>query len=297
MPNNFSGSTTNTNRVSATNRNNSLTGRARSIGNNRVVNGIRSGARTVGNIPIIRGARSGIGAYVGRKANRVAKKINDFNPGKAAIGAAKGIVKGYGALGAATAGAILGIAGGDPSKAVQYATTGAVGGYKAVDGMLSDTRDFDYATEEAKKSYYGDNYEEIERQEYIKKVRLDENNRRKIYDSFKDKKEAKDFMNNDLGYYAERGITNVDDMITANKMIKDENIDVKNRDMAIATIKCAQRVGAEPKKMKAKDRDDWKNTFGNEFRRNRRVQAGNLDADEEAEKTMIRIQSYYDMKK
>ena len=237
--------------------------------------------------PFGRGARY----YANKKLTKLGEKIRNSHPARTGL-------KLYGGLAAGTAGAILGgIAGGDPNKAFQYGVTGAVSGYKAMDGILPEfenDEDLNNAIELGKETYYGDEYDDKKLEEHAKKFKHNYDNQVKLESLLGSQEEAKEFMNNESEYYVKNGITNIDDMVIAKEMIDDGT--VTDRDMAISTVKYAKRVGSKPKDMKKKDQDDWRTTFINEFNRNDRVKQNLFNAEEETDKVMNRINAYYDKK-
>lgn len=239
----------------------------------------------------IKGASRAGRYYANKKLTNLGKKIQNSHPLRTGL-------KLYGGLAAGTAGAILGgIAGGDPNKAFQYGVTGAVGGYKAVDGMLPDfanDTDFNDAIEVGKETYYGDEYDDKKLEEYADKFKHDYDNQVKLESLLGSRKAAKEFIDNESEYYVKNGITNIDDMVIAKEMIEDGT--VTDRDMAISTVKYAKRVGSKPKDMKKKDQDEWRTTFINEFNGNDRVRQGQFNAEEETDKVMQKINAYYDKK-
>ena len=237
--------------------------------------------------PFGRGARY----YANKKLTKLGEKIRNSHPARTGL-------KLYGGLAAGTAGAILGgIAGGDPNKAFQYGVTGAVSGYKAMDGILPEfenDEDLNNAIELGKETYYGDEYDDKKSEEYAKKFKHNYDNQVKLESLLGSQEEAKEFMNNESEYYIKNGITNIEDMVIAKEMIDDEI--VTDRDMAISTVKYAKRVGSKPKDMKTKDQEEWRTTFINEFNRNDRVKQNLFNAEEETDKVMNRINAYYDKK-
>lgn len=230
------------------------------------------------------------GRYYGhKKLSNVGKKIENSHPFRTGL-------KMYGGLAAGTAGAILGgIAGGDPTKAFQYGVAGATGGYKAMDAILPEMKsdeDYKNANELRKETYYGDNYDNVKLNEYVRRQKHDYDNRVKIETALGSKKSADEFIKNDMGEYMKNGVTDIDEMMTLNSMVQDGTF--TDRDMAIATRKYAKRAGSKIGDMKQKDQDEWHTTFAKEFRKNPRLKKENLDADKEADKVIKLTNTYFD---
>lgn len=230
------------------------------------------------------------GRYYGhKKLSNVGKKIENSHPFRTGL-------KMYGGLAAGTAGAILGgIAGGDPTKAFQYGVAGATGGYKAMDAILPEMKsdeDYKNANELRKETYYGDNYDNVKLNEYVRRQKHDYDNRVKIETALGSKKSADEFIKNDMGEYMKNGVTDIDEMMTLNSMVQDGTF--SDRDMAIATRKYAKRAGSKIGNMKQKDQDEWHTTFAKEFRKNPRLKKENLDADKEADKVIKLTNTYFD---
>lgn len=230
------------------------------------------------------------GRYYGhKKLSNVGKKIENSHPFRTGL-------KMYGGLAAGTAGAILGgIAGGDPTKAFQYGVAGATGGYKAMDAILPEMKsdeDYKNANELRKETYYGDNYDNVKLNEYVRRQKYDYDNRVKIETALGSKKSADEFIKNDMGEYMKNGVTDIDEMMTLNSMVQDGTF--TDRDMAIATRKYAKRAGSKIGDMKQKDQDEWHTTFAKEFRKNPRLKKENLDADKEADKVIKLTNTYFD---
>ena len=231
------------------------------------------------------------GRYYGhKKLEKTGRKIQNSHPLRTGL-------KLYGGLAGLTAGAILGGVSGDPTKSVQYSMTGAMGMYNATDRILPDfsnDEDLNTAIEMGKQDYLGDEIDDYNIKKYIKNFQNNYDNQIKLEQALGSKQAAKDFMENDAGDYIEKGVTDIDDMIAINKLKK--NGTVSTKDMGIATFKYAKRVGSKPKDMKKQDRDEWHNTFVNELKNNSYVKYSNLNVDDEVDKIMNRINSFYDAK-
>ena len=208
--------------------------------------------------------------------------------------AGRGAVRLTGMAVGGTAGAIAGIASGDPTKFVQYTATGSMGGYAAA-GKLRPIDVDKKLIEQTTKSYYGSSkaYEERQKQDYIKNYKKNEDNIFKLEQRY-DVKEAKEIMNNVVPDYLEAGVTDIDDIMAGYELQK--NGIVKDRNMAISTAKYAKRIGSDTTKMKKKDRDDWRNTFSSEFKENEKVKKENIDAEKLSTTVLKRVDAFNKMK-
>ena len=236
----------------------------------------------------IRRAAGAVGRYYGRKIKSPTTWIN------AAKFAGRGAVRLTGMAVGGTAGAIAGIASGDPTKFVQYTATGSMGGYAAA-GKLRPIDVDKKLIEQATKSYYGSSkaYEERQKQDYIKNYKKNEDNIFKLEQRY-DVKEAKEIMNNVVPDYLEAGVTDIDDIMAGYELQK--NRIVKDRNMAISTAKYAKRIGSDTTKMKKKDRDDWRDTFSLEFKENEKVKKENIDAEKLSTTVLKRVDAFNKMK-
>ena len=240
----------------------------------------------------IKRAAGAVGRYYGRKLKN---KNTWINAGKKAGRIA---TKGVGAMIGGTAGAIAGITSGDPTKFVQYTTTGAIGGYTAAKNIPSPHPEVNKdLAEQVSRAYYGsdEEYDNAIHKKNMKNFQKDEKNIVKLQNKY-ESKEAKKVMNEVVPDYFDMGIDNIDDIMAAYELEKSG--EVENRQMAAATAKYASRIGSDTTKMKKKDRDDWKKTFSSEFSGNDRVKKNKrVNPDDIAEKTMLRIDKFNKLKK
>lgn len=258
-----------------------------------------------GKVKRIAGAVLAAGKYYARgSANNAMRKIGsrvkNYHPVRSGV---KFVAGTAGAVALGTAGTLIGVASGDPTKVAQYGLTGAMGGAKMVSGIPDRVHSVapTGTSEIFNRSLAGseEEYNKAQQKEYRKNLAKDEDIRYKLEERY-GTKEAKEVLNKDnLDEYIGAGITDIDDIMAAHDLEKNgvqledgsrENI---SRNMAIATAKYAKRVGSDTTKMKKKDKDDWKNTFTTEFGKNKRLQDNNLNAETEAEKTLRRIDAFY----
>lgn len=237
----------------------------------------------------VRAAGRAVRYYGNKKLEKLGENIQNSHPIKTVGKIGGGVV-------AATAGGIIGGLSGDPTKAFQYASTGAVAGYAATDKVLPDFSNsaFQGALDIGKEEYYGDKIDEYNMKEYKRKFIKNYDNRIRLESKLGSKEQANIFMKNAASDYIENGVTDIDDMIAAYKLEQDGV--VANRNMGIATVKYAKRLGSKPSDMKDKDKKEWHTTFKNELQNNKHIRSQNLDLDKEADKIMDRVNAFYNVK-
>ncbi len=200
----------------------------------------------------------------------------------------------------ATAGAIAGITSGDATKIAQYTAAGAMGGYTAAKNIpapkLTPNINKDLQ-EQMNRAYYGsdDEYDKAIHEQNKKRFQKDDNNITKLQDKYGGK-EAKKIMKEVVPDYFDMGLDNMDDIMAAYELEKSG--EVETRQMAAATARYASRIGSDTTKMSQKKKDEWKDTFSSEFKKNDRVKnSQDTDPDEIAKKTMSRIDKFNKLKK
>ena len=182
-----------------------------------------------------RGIKRGLKSYGGALQKRYTANGGIIRKGLRMAGGVAG------AATLATAGGLIGIASGDPSKAAQYIATGATGGYslgkRAVNSVSnkiksgSDTAKI--VAREAKKGYYGDDNKEHEQERYKKQFIKDQENLRKIEDKLRvEEKEAKEIAKRIADYTDYEGVNSVEDAIAVDQLVQEENYKLEEALMA-----------------------------------------------------------------
>ncbi len=203
--------------------------------------------------------------YMARGMKRQVKnRIKNLHPIKGAAKMVGGAAAGA-ALGAA--GLAIGITSGDFSKAAQYTTVGAVGGYKmgsGTVGRISDIATPKDVKQEMKRSLYetDEEYEESKRQKYIKNFKKDEKNIFELERKY-DKKEAQRIMKEDVPKFIDNGVTDIKDITTIEDLLKDNKI--RNINEGISLKKSASRIGEDSTKLSSKKKQEWEKTFATEM--------------------------------
>lgn len=202
--------------------------------------------------------------YARGMQNKIRNKVKNGELGKKAIRTAGGV-----ALGgvAATAGLAMGVASGDPSKAAQYAFTGALGGYKTggtVIDDLGDTLGVAGTVETANRAYYGDEqYEEKQRQKYIKEKQNDFDFQNRMIKAMNgDEKKAKQVINDVFPTCAEYGFVEPEEVSAIHNMVDKEGYDTKE---ALAWAQKAKKYGKDTNSLSAKDDKEYNETLKNNY--------------------------------
>ena len=164
---------------------------------------------------------------------------------------------------AATGGAIAGMTSGDPSKAIQYATGAAVGGYKFGEGTAKAAIDsvgvggtMDYM----KQNYYGeDEYNEKQIKDNTKAFQKNFENKEYIRKKFdNDKEKMNEFMNEVVPMCQEYGLTDMKDAETVWDMKEDPSIKASDKQIINAVQISKER---DTTKLSAKDDKEFNETL------------------------------------
>lgn len=206
-----------------------------------------------------------------------------------------------GAAGAAIFGTAAGIAGltsGDANKAVQYASTGVLGGYKLGDSLAGGVQSTLSVPVDLKDEFQQGYYDTEEYEQHIKERQQDEMKKSSevkwaLEDNF-GKEEADYIRNNVMDDYTDAGVTDINDIIAGYKAEKEGEL---SREKAISGIKYSNRIGKDTDAMD--DLSKWQKRFSEEFAKNERVREANLDAEKLGQQTMnaVEIINKYKYKK
>lgn len=203
-----------------------------------------------------KGIASGAKYYANGMKKKMINRFDNAHPLKTAAGV-------IGAATFATAGGILGIASGDPSKGFQYAATGAMGGYnfgKGISEGIDDTFRVDGTFEEANRGSYESesDYRQAQIDKYIEKIKKDTEFKKKFereIDGNKD--DVKQIMESGfVDNLVTKGITDTDDIIAAYKLKDKMNL---SDDNTAALVKYSKTIG-DTSKMNSADSKKWADT-------------------------------------
>ena len=225
----------------------------------------------------------GVGAkrYTRGLSKKAKNSIRNLHPLRAATGVLSSAAF-------ATAGGIVGLTSGDASKAFQYATAGAVGGYgfgKSAAANIGNALEVDGVKEEMEREYYGstEEYEEAQKEKYVKQMKRDEDTIRALRQNLNmNDGQVRELMDSDfIDRYIDAGMTDVDDMIIGYQMEKEKGF---SRNESIAGIKQAKRFG-DMSNMDEEKVERIKRRISSDFARNERVKKEKRDPDALADKT------------
>ena len=242
---------------------------------------------------VIRGIRRGSRDYLTGMGNKMKAKYK-ANGGIVRRGARMAAGLTAGALGASAAG-LIGIATGDPSKAAQYMATAGAGGYALGRNTVNSAADHlkvEGSFQEAKKGYYGDDYKKVQQEKYKKEYMKNEANLRRIEDKLKvERKEAKKIMEENIGYYLDHEVSDIDDAIATYKLEKEGRM---SREQAVATAQYATQVmnGEDTRTMTAKKKKEYRDTFIPKFQ-----QQGSRNASGDVDTLFKNIDKFHGYKK
>ena len=177
---------------------------------------------------------------------------------------------GLGAAGAA-AGGIATMISGDPSKALENISVGGLAGYK-----LGSSREANLsasvggAVDAVKEEYYSanpDKYQKKMQDEFVKNFKKDNENMRSIERNFTNKKEYDEMVNNGINEYTQYGITDVKEMIRAEKFYKANN-DIQSRKQAINVMQMKKKIaGGDYTKLHLEDKQKWEKDMYDKFKK------------------------------
>ena len=233
-------------------------------------------SRKLKNRPRSRIAMAGSNAaryYARGMKNKLTNKIKNGHPIKSAIKMTGRLATG---AAAASIGLATGIVSGDPTKAVQYTTAAALGGYKLGGSAVNTAADalrVDGTKEVLEESYYGEGeYKERQIQKNIKEAQKDFEMRNVLEDKF-GKEKAKELNKTVVPECVRYGITEPKDIAAVAKM-QEQGTDKYDAMQAAISV---NEYGKNTNKISAKDSDDLDKTLFNKARKNKRVKT-----DEEA---------------
>ena len=238
-------------------------------------------SRKIKNRPRSRLAMAGANAaryYTRGMKNKLTNKIKNGHPVKTAIKTAGGLATG---AAAASIGLAAGMVSGDPTKAVQYTTAAALGGYKLGSSTVDKTTgalSVDGTKEVLEQSYYGEEeYKERQIQRNIKEAQKDFEIQNVLEDKF-GKEKAKELRKTVLPDCVRYGITKPKDIAAVAKL---EERGVDRHDAMQAAIS-VNEYGKNTFKIGAKDSEDLDKTLFNKAKKNKRVKT-----DEEAKQIAV----------
>lgn len=183
---------------------------------------------------------------------------------------------------AASIGVAATAASGDPSRVGTALATGVGTGYLV--GKATSNSSLDPEVKQAyDRMYNAPEYKEEMMEKRIKELKKDDNIRQKmIAELGKDKTKEMMAKGGSFEQFTRNGVDDVDDIIAAQKLIDDHTFN--SVDHATAVIQNDKRMGRkDPNKMSKKTRNEWEDTFREEYRN---AGASEAKANDTVNKTM-----------
>lgn len=219
-------------------------------------------------------------------ANAAKNKVKNAHPLRFAAGMTAGAT--FGMMGLAA-----GIASGDLSKAAQYTTAAATGGYKFGRSTAEAMGSFapKNVKDIAERSMYAtdDEYIEVKQQQYIRDFQKNDKNKFELERKY-GKEESKRIMKEDVPILMQNGITNMEDIKAVEDLVKDKDAEkITTIEKAIATKNMADRVG-NTEKMKDDDVEKWRKTLKKDYDNSEKWK--DRDTEEMSTEAMKAIRAY-----
>lgn len=213
----------------------------------------------------INGFRRGLDNMLANQGQRIVLKSKNRKPLRSL---ARGVAGVAGAATAMTAAGLVGITSGDPSKAAQYMTGAALGGYKFAKGFGDKAADIGEDIKDDVEAFkQGALPEEKIKEEQIKKNQKEIRNNMKIQSELADRTggwaEAKEAMNEVGDTCVKYGLSDARDIATAYELNKNGY----ETEDAIKTVKAVKDYGKNTSKLGHKDREDFKKTIEDRVRK------------------------------
>ena len=193
---------------------------------------------------------------------------------------------------AASIGVAATAASGDPSRVGTALATGVGTGYLV--GKATSNSSLDPEVKQAyDRMYNAPEYKEEMMEKRIKELKKDDNIRQKmIAELGKDKTKEMMAKGGSFEQFTRNGVDDVDDIIAAQKLIDDHTFN--SVDHATAVIQNDKRMGRkDPNKMSKKTRNEWEDTFREEYRN---AGASEAKANDTVNKTMDLVHRFHKAK-
>lgn len=216
---------------------------------------------------LIRGVAGTTGMYFRQLGTKMEKRVKKQKPIRSLVRGAAGI---YGGAVMGMAGAALGVASGDPSKALQYSTAAALGGYgvgRAVGGKAVDSLhvNSDKLWDEIETTFYGKDYKKKKLDEAVKKMSKNEKNISEIrqYIPELSRGDASAILGGEIGRKCyESGFTDMEDIAAVYKAATEHGLPPE---VAISGLKFSNYLPSKLKELGDEERLDMINKWAKDY--------------------------------
>lgn len=207
----------------------------------------------------------GVQEVLARHGEKIVLKSKNSKPLRSL---ARGVAGAAGAATAMTAAGLVGITSGDPSKAAQYMTGAALGGYKFAKGFGDKAADIGENIKEDTDTFKQaalpeEDVKEEQIQENIKESRNNMKLQRELAKRTGGMTEAKEAMDEVGDACVRYGLSDARDIATAYELNKNGY----GTEDAIKTVKAVKDYGKNTSKLGHKDREDFKKTIEDRVRK------------------------------
>lgn len=216
----------------------------------------------------INGTIASSGAYYRALGKRIGDKIQNGHPVRALARGAAGLA---GAATFGAAGLAMGVVSGDPSKAFQYASAGALGGHKLASSTVGALQkatsvDEDYLKEQYELSAYGNEYKNYILEQEKQKMQENEKYINYLQKTMSlSRGQAENVLKTTGSKCFDAGITNVEDIATIHKMT--EGKDGISINEAIGAKKFNDLLPSDVSKMSSKKRGEYITTWTEDYKK------------------------------
>lgn len=232
--------------------------------NGTKIRNVSAGPNVPFKVKKINGVKRGVSNMLANQGQRIRLRSQNKKPLRSL---ARGVAGVAGAATAMTAAGLVGITSGDPSKAAQYMTGAAIGGYKFADGFGDKAADIvDDVKSDVDAYQQAADPREYKKKQIEKNFKEAENNiklQNELAERLGGREEAKEAMEqvgkDCIGY----GLSDARDIATVYEL----NENGYETEDAIKTIKAVKDYGKNTSKLGHKDREDFKKTIEDRVRK------------------------------
>ncbi len=232
--------------------------------NGTKIRNVSAGPNVPFKVKKINGVKRGVSNMLANQGQRIRLRSQNKQPLRSL---ARGVAGVAGAATAMTAAGLVGITSGDPSKAAQYMTGAAIGGYKFADGFGDKAADIvDDVKSDVDAYQQAADPREYKKKQIEKNFKEAENNiklQNELAERLGGREEAKEAMEqvgkDCIGY----GLSDARDIATVSELVNNGY----EQDNALKYVKAAKDYGKNTSKLGHKDREDFVKTIGDRVRK------------------------------